>query len=78
MSDKLPRVNAQKLIKAIEKLGFICIRQSGSHRIYKNAEGLRIVIPVHSKDDIHPKIIKSIIDDCKLTVEKFKGLLIII
>lgn len=41
MSEKLPRLNADQAIKIVEKLGFVLVRQSGSHKIYKNTKGIR-------------------------------------
>ena len=75
MSEKLPRVTAEKVIKVIEKKGFSLTRQSGSHKIYKNEEGVRITIPFHSGKIIHPKILKSILKDCEITIEEFKELM---
>ncbi|MEW5936539.1 MAG: type II toxin-antitoxin system HicA family toxin [Candidatus Thermoplasmatota archaeon] len=74
MSEKLPRITSDKAIKALEKTGFVCVRQSGSHMIYKNAEGKRITLPYHSKKILHPKILKSILRDADLTIEKLKEL----
>lgn len=39
MNGKLPRITADKVIRVLEKVGFVCVRQSGSHLIYKNSEG---------------------------------------
>jgi len=39
MSEKLPRVPAKKIIALLEKKGFVLVRQSGSHKIYKNNSG---------------------------------------
>jgi predicted RNA binding protein YcfA (HicA-like mRNA interferase family) len=36
---KLPRLTAREICSILEKLGFSMARQSGSHMIYKNAEG---------------------------------------
>lgn len=47
MSEKLPRVTANEIIKIVEKLGFRFSRQSGSHKIYKNDEGKRVTIAYH-------------------------------
>ncbi|MGC9445260.1 MAG: type II toxin-antitoxin system HicA family toxin [Candidatus Methanospirareceae archaeon] len=48
---KLPALTAEKLIKVLEKDGFVFIRQKGSHRFYeKFLNGERVVIPV----PIHP------------------------
>jgi predicted RNA binding protein YcfA (HicA-like mRNA interferase family) len=71
MTDKLPRVNASDAIRALEKAGFFLARQSGSHRIYKNAEGRRVTVPYHSCKELHPKILKSILRDADMTVEEF-------
>ena len=72
---KVPRVNARQLIKVVEKLGFKLVRQSGSHRIYKNEEGIRLTIPYHSGKILHPKIVASILDDTDISVDEFKKLL---
>ncbi|MFA5779137.1 MAG: type II toxin-antitoxin system HicA family toxin [Elusimicrobiota bacterium] len=68
---KLPRITARETSKIVEKFGFVIVRQSGSHKIYKNSEGRRLTIPYHSGKILHPKILKSIIVDCNLTVEEF-------
>ena len=75
MTDKLPRVNASDAIRALEKAGFFLARQSGSHRIYKNAEGRRATVPYHSGKELHPKILKSILRDADLTTEEFLELM---
>lgn len=69
---KLPRLTAKDAIKLIEKKGFVLVRQSGGHRIYRNEKGVRITVPFHSGKILHPKIIKSIIRDAELTEEDLK------
>ena len=75
MSDKLPRITAADVIKALEKAGFSFSRQSGSHKIYKNQAGRRTTVPFHSGKILHPKTLASILRDADLTVEKLKELL---
>lgn len=75
MSEKLPRVKPDKVIKVLEHLGFSLVRQSGSHKIYKNSEGVRVTIPYHSGKILHPKLLKSILRDIELSIEEFKKLL---
>ena len=75
MSEKLPRVTAREVERAIIKIGYQPKRQSGSHIIYKNQEGKRITLPIHPEKIIHPKIIKRILVENNLTVERFKELL---
>lgn len=50
------------------------VRQSGSHKIFKNKKGVRITVPYHSGKVLHPKILKRILDDADLTIESFKEL----
>ncbi|HCC69383.1 MAG TPA: type II toxin-antitoxin system HicA family toxin [Nitrospiraceae bacterium] len=75
MREKLPRVTADNVIKALEQIGFSFSRQSGSHKIYKNKEGKRATVPYHSGKILHPKVLKSILNDADLTVEEFEELL---
>jgi predicted RNA binding protein YcfA (HicA-like mRNA interferase family) len=58
LTDKLPRVSAADAVRVLEKAGFYLVRQSGSHKIFKNAEGKRATIPFHSGKELHPKILK--------------------
>jgi len=71
MTDRLPRANAADAVRVLEKAGFFLARQSGSHRIYKNAEGQRVTVPYHSGKELHPKILKNILRDADLTAEEF-------
>jgi len=75
MSEKLPRLKAYDVIKALETAGFSLSRQSGSHKIYKNTQGRRVTVPYHSGDILHAKLLKSILNDADLTIEKFKELM---
>lgn len=71
MTDKLPRIHAAEAVRALEKAGFSQVRQSGSHKIFRNGEGKRVTVPYHSGKELHPKILKSILRDADLTVEEF-------
>jgi predicted RNA binding protein YcfA (HicA-like mRNA interferase family) len=75
MTPRLPRVTATEVIRALEKAGFVLARQSGSHKIYKNAEGRRTTVPFHSGQTLHPKLLKSILTDADLSPEAFERLL---
>jgi len=75
MMEKLPRVTAAEAIKVLERAGFLLVRQSGSHKIYKNKEGKRVTVPYHAGRTLHPKVLQSILRDANLTVRSFKDLL---
>lgn len=75
MSQRLPRITGNEAMRALEKLGFSLSRQSGSHKIYKNAQGKRVTIPVHKGKILHPKVMKSILKDTELSLDEFIRLL---
>jgi predicted RNA binding protein YcfA (HicA-like mRNA interferase family) len=72
---KLPRVQAAKIVRVLEKCGFSLVRQSGSHKIFRNADGKRVTVPFHSGMVLHPKVLRSILEDADLTVEELNELL---
>jgi len=73
MMKKIPALNARKVIGALEKAGFVFIRQKGSHRIYQKGNRF-LVVPYHNKDLKKPTV-KSIIEHSGMTVEEFIKLL---
>lgn len=73
---KLPRITAKEIMSILEKAGFVCVRKSGSHQIYKNKEnGKRTTIPYHSQKILHPKLLKSVLKDADLSIEELIRLL---
>jgi predicted RNA binding protein YcfA (HicA-like mRNA interferase family) len=75
MSERLPRVTGAEAIRVLEKAGFLLVRQSGSHKIFKNLEGRRVTVPFHSGKTLHPKVLKNILKDADLTLDEFKELI---
>jgi predicted RNA binding protein YcfA (HicA-like mRNA interferase family) len=55
----------KELIKLLEKEGFVFVRQSGSHAIYRKTGHKIIVVPIHSKD-IPTGTLNSILKDSGL------------
>ena len=54
-----PRLTAKEAEKLLLKYGFVIDRQKGSHRIYMKGN-LRQVLPHHSGEILHPKIVKQV------------------
>jgi predicted RNA binding protein YcfA (HicA-like mRNA interferase family) len=73
MSPKLPSLKSKEVIKVLEKLGFVFVRQKGSHRIYVKGS-IGITIPYHTKD-LKKGTLKAIIKQVGLSVEEFLKLL---
>ena len=66
---KIPALNARKVIGALEKAGFVFIRQKGSHRIYR--EGNRLLVVPHHNKDLKKPTVRSIIEQSGMTAEEF-------
>ena len=76
MSPFLPQIKAKDLVRVAKQLGFELDRQKGSHAVfYRDSDKARVVIPMHAGVDIKPKTLHGIIDDMRITPEKFKELL---
>lgn len=72
MPPKLPRVSAEEAIRSLERLGFVQIRQRGSHVILKkqNSTGnIGCVVPLHRELAIGT--LRSILRQAGVTSEEF-------
>lgn len=77
MTSFFPDVNSKQIIKVIETLGFSFVRQSGSsHAIYyRETDRKRTTIPIHGKQSLKRKTIKSICKDVGVSLEQLKEFL---
>jgi predicted RNA binding protein YcfA (HicA-like mRNA interferase family) len=63
---QLPRLTGKEVVKLVEESGFLFRRQTGSHAQYFKNE-VRVTIPLHNNEVLHPKIIKQILTAIALT-----------
>jgi len=76
LSPKLPVVTGKEAARVAQRLGFEVRRQRGSHAVYmRPSDGSRVVIPMHAGTELKRKTLRGIIEDMKITVEEFAGLL---
>jgi len=64
-----------QVARVLKRAGFALVRQSGSHRIYKSAEGKRVTVPFHEGKTLHPKILMSILRDAGITPDQLRAML---
>jgi len=69
LSEKLPVLSGKEIIKALTKIGFVPLRQKGSHVFLRHADGRRTVVPIH--EEVSRSTLMDIIDQTKLTKEEF-------
>ena len=69
----LPIIGWKEVLKALRKKGFYATRQSGSHIIVENGQGIWTAIP--RKNELGKGLLLQIISDCGLTKKEFLELL---
>jgi predicted RNA binding protein YcfA (HicA-like mRNA interferase family) len=72
---KFPLTDAKSLEKLLFKLGFIFIRQKGSHRFYRHEDGRYTTIPHHGSDDLGRSLIREILKQINISGEEYIKLL---
>ena len=63
-----PILKPREVITILETLGFVEIRQRGSHKQFRHPDGRGTTVPVHSGRDISPILLRQIAKDIGLTV----------
>ncbi|MBY0434464.1 MAG: type II toxin-antitoxin system HicA family toxin [Cyclobacteriaceae bacterium] len=72
---KLPIVDAKRFEKFLLKLGFVIVRQKGSHCFYKHPDGRYTTLPHHSGRDLGRPLVRQILREIQVSPEDFlKGL----
>jgi predicted RNA binding protein YcfA (HicA-like mRNA interferase family) len=68
---RLPVLKPREVIRALEKMGFVEVRQRGSHKQFRHPDGRGTTVPIHGNRDISPFLLKQIIKDIHITAEEF-------
>lgn len=66
----LPVLKPQEVVRLLEDLGFVEVRQKGSHKQFRHEDGRGTTVPFHKGRDISPRLLRQIASDIGLTVEE--------
>ncbi|MCG3209165.1 MAG: hypothetical protein FOGNACKC_02784 [Anaerolineae bacterium] len=72
---KLPIVTAKELLRILEELGFVIVRQKGSHIRLKHSDGRVVTVPIHSGQDIGRGLLRKILRDVEISPDELAELL---
>lgn len=72
---RLHPIRPQELIFILKKLGFLALRQKGSHIFFQHQDGRVTVVPFHRGEDLGRGLLRKILRDIELTWEEFEKLL---
>jgi predicted RNA binding protein YcfA (HicA-like mRNA interferase family) len=70
---KLPVLKPREVCGILETLGFILVRQRGSHMQYRHPDGRGTTVPNHAGRDISPFLLRQIARDIGTTAEELIG-----
>ena len=65
-----PVLKAKEVTAILERLGFVEVRQRGSHKQFRHTDGRCTTVPLHSGRDISPILLRHIAKDIGLTIEE--------
>jgi predicted RNA binding protein YcfA (HicA-like mRNA interferase family) len=68
---RLPSTKPKRLAIILQRLGFVFIRQKGSHAIFRHPDGRQTIIPMHPKE-LYPGTLHGILKDAKLEPDDLK------
>jgi predicted RNA binding protein YcfA (HicA-like mRNA interferase family) len=68
---KIPILKPQEVVRILNNLGFIKVRQKGSHKQFRHQDGRGTTIPFHKGRDISPRLLRQIAKDIDLTIDEF-------
>ena len=61
----------RQVIAALQQLGFIKVRQRGSHKQFRHPDGRVTTVPDHKGRDISPGLLRQIVEDIRISAEDF-------
>ena len=67
----IPVLKPRKVSRILENLGFVEVRQRGSHKQYRHADGRGTTVPFHVGRDISPFLLRQIAKDIGMNVQDF-------
>ena len=66
----LPVLKPREVAALLLRLGFMQVRQRGSHCQYRHPDGRGTTVPFHAGRDISPTLLRKIARDIGLTAEE--------
>jgi predicted RNA binding protein YcfA (HicA-like mRNA interferase family) len=69
----VPVLRPREVAGILERLGFVEVRQRGSHRQYRHADGRATTVPFHSGRNVSPTLLRAIARDIGMDVRDFVG-----
>ena len=66
----VPVLKPREVIAILGRLGFVEVRQRGSHKQFRHVDGRATTVPFHAGRDLSPILLRQIAKDIGLTVDE--------
>lgn len=66
----VPVLKPREVIALLTRLGFVEVRQRGSHKQFRHPDGRATTVPFHAGRDISPILLRQIAKDIGLTIDE--------
>jgi predicted RNA binding protein YcfA (HicA-like mRNA interferase family) len=66
-----PVLKSREVMRILETLGFVLVRQKGSHCQFRHPDGRGTTVPNHPGRDISPFLLRQITRDIGLPLDEF-------
>lgn len=66
----LPVLKPREVVSRLEFLGFVEVRQRGSHKQFRHSDGRCTTVPFHQGHDISPILLRKIARDIGVSAEE--------
>ena len=71
----VPSVSGERVVRALEKAGFVVARVTGSHHIMRHPDGRGTTVQVHPGRNVAKGTLRGILADINMHVEELRRLL---
>lgn len=68
---RTPVLKPHEVVRLLARHGFQEVRQRGSHRQFRHADGRGTTVPMHSGRDIAPALLRKIARDVGMSIDTF-------
>ncbi len=72
---RTPAVRGERVVKALEQVGFAVVRVQGSHHIIRHPDGRGTTVPVHQGRDVAKGTLRNILADVGLSIDELQRLI---
>ena len=72
---RLPAVSGKRLLRVLVRIGFLLVRQAGSHAFVEHSDGRTATIPLHGNADLPIGTLRGILSDIDLSSDDLRKLL---